>query len=94
MPTWVFYQGRLIDKRYKPASAASHALSDLPAPAVVRFEAFASPVDGRPIRSRREHDRDLDANGCYDPRDTPAAFRKARDVRQQQQRHRITPTEP
>ena len=32
--------------------------------------------------------RDLHASGSYDPRDTPAAFKKAKDVRHQQQRQR------
>ena len=92
MPIYVYYQGRLIDKRYHP-SPSQHAAAELPAPAVHSFEAFASPIDGRLIRSRREHDRDLRETGSYDPRETPATWKKARDVRQQQQRRRAVPTE-
>jgi hypothetical protein len=80
MPTYVFYEGRLIEKRYKPAQPR-HAASDLPAPAVQSFDAYASPVDARTISSHRQRDRDLHASGSYDPRDTPASFRRARDGR-------------
>ena len=87
MPVYVLYQGRLIDKRYRPA-LAGHAASDLPAPAVQSFETYASPVDDAPISSHRQRDRDLHNSGSYDPRDTPASFRKAQNVRYQQRRRR------
>jgi hypothetical protein len=87
--TYVLYQGRLIEKRYLPAPP-QHGRADMPAPAVHSFEAFSSPVDGHLIRSRREHDLDLLSSGSYDPRDTPAEFKRARDVRYKQ-RH---PAEP
>ena len=80
MPVYVFYEGRLIEKRYRPA-APQHAASDLPAPAVQSFDAYASPIDERTISSHRQRDRDLYASGSYDPRDTPAEFRRARDAR-------------
>ena len=92
MPVYVFYDGRLIEKRYKPAPAA-HAASDLPAPAVQSFASYASPIDEAPVTSHRQRDKDLHASGSFDPRDTPAAFKKARDVRHQQRR-RSVPTEP
>ena len=93
MTTYIYYQGRLIDKRYRPAQP-QHSRAELPAPAVHNFEAFRSPVDDRLIRSRREHDQDLMNSGCYDPRDTPLSFKRARDVRYQQQRNRLVATEP
>jgi hypothetical protein len=93
MPIYILYQGRLIDKRYKPASPG-HAISDLPAPAVQSFESYVSPVNDNIISSRRARDRDLHHSGSYDPRDTPASFKKARDVRHQQQRRRPVTTEP
>jgi hypothetical protein len=93
MPIYVFYQGRLIDKKYRPVQP-QHAVSELPAPAVQSFESYASPIDTATISSHRQRDRDLHTSGSYDPRDTPVAFKKARDVRQQQQRSRLTPTEP
>jgi hypothetical protein len=92
MPTYVLYDGRLIDKRYLPASY--RALSDLPAPMTQSFTSYTSPIDGQNISSHRQRERDLHHSGSYDPRDTPAAFRKARDVRYQQQRRRAVTTEP
>ena len=82
MPVYVLYEGRLIDKRYRPARS-THAASDLPAPAVQSFETYASPVDDSTISSHRQRDRDLHASGSYDPRDTPASFRRAKDARRQ-----------
>jgi hypothetical protein len=82
MPTYVLWQGRLIDKRYAPARPG-HAVSDLPAPAVQSFASYDSPIDGRTISSHRQRDKDLHSSGSYDPRDTPAAFRRARDGRRQ-----------
>ena len=83
MPIYVLYQGRLIDKRYHPAAAGAHAASELPAPAVQSFESYASPINDNIISSHRQRERDLHASGSYDPRDTPAAVRKARDARRQ-----------
>jgi hypothetical protein len=91
MPIYVLYNGRLIDKRYLPAKAASHAASSLPAPAVQSFESYASPINDNTISSSRQRERDLYDSGSYDPRDTPASFKKARDVRYQQRRS--VPTE-
>ena len=45
MPTYVLYEGRLIEKRYRPASPG-HAASDLPAPAIQSFQSYESPVNG------------------------------------------------
>jgi hypothetical protein len=92
MPIYVYYQGRLIEKNYRPAQP-QHAASELPAPAVQSFETYASPVDDAVISSSRQRERDLHHSGSYDPRDTPAAFKKARDVRYQQRRRAVT-TEP
>ena len=89
MPIYVLCQGRLIDKRYRPA-AASHAASELPFPAVQSFVAYQSPIDGASISSHRQRERDLVASGSYDPRDTPAAFRKAQHGRRQQLARRAT----
>jgi len=80
MPVFVLYQGRLIEKRYRPAPP-QHAVSELSAPAVHSFETYASPIDDKPISSHRQRDRDLHTSGSYDPRDTPAAFRKAQHGR-------------
>ena len=80
MPVYVLYEGRLIEKRYRPARS-THAASDLPAPAVQSFEAYPSPINDASISSHRQRDKDLHASGSYDPRDTPAEFRKARDGR-------------
>ena len=92
MPVYVFYDGRLIEKRYRPAQAG-HAVSDLPAPAVQSFASYASTIDETPITSHRQRDKDLHSSGSYDPRDTPAIYKKARNVRHQQ-RSRSVPTEP
>jgi hypothetical protein len=93
MPTYVFYDGRLIEKHYRPAQP-QHAASELAAPAVQSFESYASPIDATAVTSHRQRERDLHQSGSYDPRDTPAAFKKARDVRYQQQRRRAVTTEP
>ena len=94
MTIWVFYHGTLIEKRYLPVPS-QHAASELPKPAVQSFEAYPSPINDNVISSHRQRERDLHQSGSYDRRDTPAAFRKARDVRYQQQRRRaVTTTEP
>jgi len=81
MPIYVYYEGRLIEKRYRP-SAPRHAASDLPAPAVQGFQSYESPIEGSgTISSHRQRERDLAQSGSYDPRDTPVEFRKARDGR-------------
>lgn len=92
MPTYVFYAGRLIEKRYRPVPP-QHAASELPAPAVQSFETYASPIDDATISSSRQRERDLHNSGSYDPRDTPVAFKRAQNVRYQQRR-RIVTTEP
>ena len=92
MPIYVLYGGRLIDKRYCPASPAAHAASDLPAPAIQSFESYASPINDNIISSHRQRDKDLHASGSYDPRDTPVEFRKARDGRRKLTRR--APAEP
>ena len=85
MPVYVYYEGRLIEKRYRPA-ISGHAASDLPAPAVQGFESFESPIDGSTISSHRQRDKDLHNSGSYDPRDTPAAFKEARNGRRKSKR--------
>jgi len=85
MPVYVYYEGRLIEKRYRP-SAPQHAASDLPAPAVQSFASYESPVEGGTISSHRQRDRDLHNSGSYDPRDTPVEFRKAQDGRKRSKR--------
>jgi hypothetical protein len=82
MPVYVLYEGRLIEKRYRPAKP-QHAVSDLPAPAVQSFAAYPSPIDDATISSHRQRDRDLHASGSYDPRDTPAVFRRAQHGRRE-----------
>jgi len=73
MPVYVLYGGRLIEKRYRPAPL-QHAASDLPAPA----------INDLPISSSRQREKDLNNSGSYDPRDTPAEFRRAKDGRRKQ----------
>jgi hypothetical protein len=80
MPIYILHGGRLIEKRHRPANSR-RAASDLPAPSVQSFEAYASPIDDATISSHRQRDRDLANSGSYDPRDTPATFRRARDGR-------------
>jgi len=82
MPIYILYEGRLIEKRYRPAKP-QHAVSELPAPAVQSFESYASPIDDATISSHRQRDRDLYQSGSYDPRDTPQAFRKAQNARRE-----------
>lgn len=85
MVTYVFHMGEIIEKTAR-LSAPNKNASDLPAPAVQSFTAFASPIDGQTISSHRQRDRDLDASGSYDPRDTPVAWKKKRDERYEQRR--------
>ena len=92
MAVYVLYGGRLIDKRYRPAPAAAHAASDLPAPAIQSFESYVSPINDNVISSHRQRERDLHASGSYDPRDTPAEFRRAKDGRRKQQRSAPEPS--
>ena len=82
MPVFVMHNGKLIDRRELPPRV-ERAASDLPAPSVHSFTTYASPIDDTSISSHRQRDKDLHKSGSYDPRDTPAAFRKARDARRQ-----------
>lgn len=81
MPTYVMHNGVLVEAHLKPRKTA--ARSSLPAPAVQGFDAYASPIDGAKISSHRQREKDLDRSGSYDPRDTPASFKKARHARRQ-----------
>jgi hypothetical protein len=85
MVAYVLHGGRLIDKRKRPAQPI-RAASDLPAPAVQSFQSYESPVETGTISSHRQRDKDLHNSGSYDPRDTPAEFRKARDARHSRKR--------
>jgi hypothetical protein len=89
MPTYVLYGGRLIEKRYRPARS-THAASDLPAPSVQSFQSYESPIDGASISSHRQRDKDLHTSGSYDPRDTPAAFRRAQNGRRNSRQRAVT----
>jgi hypothetical protein len=80
MQVFVYRDGRLVRKRDLPVRPNPVA-SILPAPAVHSFESYASPIDDATISSHRQRDRDLASSGSYDPRDTPATFRRARDGR-------------
>ena len=84
MPVYVYHMGQIIEKSARPRQI--NAASDLPAPAVQSFETYSSPIDEAPISSHRQRDRDLHTSGSYDPRDTPAAFMKARDGRRKLKR--------
>lgn len=79
MPTYIVHDGKLIEKHLKPRERS--ARSRLPSPAVHGFETYQSPIDGKSISSHRQRDKDLHTSGSYDPRDTPASFRKARHAR-------------
>lgn len=87
MPVFVYdaRTGSLVDRRDLPAKTEP-ARSDLPSPAVHSFAAYASPIDDKPITSHRQRDRDLHASGSYDPRDTPASFKRAKDARRKAHR--------
>lgn len=80
MPTYVWYMGQLIEKSARPAPLRDKT-SDLPAPAVQSFDAYASPIDGATISSHRQRDRDLHNSGSYDKRDTPQSFKDAKNAR-------------
>jgi hypothetical protein len=84
MPTYVYHMGQIIEKSAAPKSIK--ATSDLPAPTVQSFESYSSPIDDRTISSHRQRDKDLQASGSYDPRDTPASFRKAQNARRNAKR--------
>jgi len=92
MPIYVLYQGRIIAKQYKP-SPPQHAMSELPAPHVLSFASYSSPINDNIISSYRQRERDLHNSGSYDPRDTPQSFKKVRDVRYHERRRPVT-TEP
>lgn len=80
MPVYVYHMGQIVERSARPPKI-NHAASDLPAPAVQSFESYPSPINDQTISSHRQRDKDLDKSGSYDPRDAPASFRKARDVR-------------
>ncbi len=80
MPVYVYRNGKLVQRRPLPVKPNPVARI-MPAPAVQSFEAYASPVGDHTISSHRQRDRDLYTSGSYDPRDTPAEFRRARDGR-------------
>ena len=57
-----------------------------------RSRAYESPIDDSTISSHRQRERDLHNSGSYDPRDTPAAFREARDGRRKSKRAQAPPS--
>ena len=81
MPVYVLYRGQMIEKSARPREII--AASDLPAPAVQSFASYASPIDSQTISSHRQRDKDLHNSGSYDPRDTPASFRRAQNGRRE-----------
>jgi hypothetical protein len=83
MVTFVLHEGKIIDKRERPIQLK--AASALPAPAVHSFAAYPSPIDGRPITSSRQRERDLHNSGSYDKRDEPASYKKAKHARREWQ---------
>jgi hypothetical protein len=90
MPVYVYHMGRIVEKSARPIPINT-AASDLAAPAVQSFTTYASPINDATISSHRQRDRDLHASGSYDPRDTPAEFRKAQDGRRKSnQRSAVT----
>jgi len=85
VPVYIYHMGRLIEKSARPREIK--AASDLPAPNVQGFQSYESPIDGSgTISSHRQRERDLNNSGSYDPRDTPAEFRKAKDGRRKLKR--------
>ena len=84
MPVYIYHMGQIIEKSARPVERIS--ASDLPAPAVQSFQSYESPVETGTISSHRQRDKDLHNSGSYDPRDTPADYRKARDARHSRKR--------
>ena len=85
MPIYIYHMGQLIEKSARPREIK--AASDLPAPAIQGFDSYESPIEGSGIiSSHRQRERDLNNSGSYDPRDTPAEFRKAKDGRRKLKR--------
>lgn len=82
MPTFIYHMGQLIEKSARPVEI-NPAASDLPSPAVHSFAAYQSPINDATISSSRQRERDLHRSDSYDPRDTPASFKKAKNARRQ-----------
>ena len=70
MTVYVLRNNELVVKR-KIEAEIPPDFTQFPTPMISRFEAMASPVDGRTISSWRERDRDMQQAGCVDPRDLP-----------------------
>lgn len=68
MTVFVIHDGKLVEK---DSVRRKQQASSFPTPMLSRFEAYASPIDDRPITSWRQRDRDLEASGSYDRRDLP-----------------------
>ncbi len=64
MPTYVIYNGELIDKRDRPEGAVARA--EFPTPAVKGFQEYRSPIDGRLITCPKQRRDDLRAHGCVE----------------------------
>lgn len=72
MTTYVFHDGRMIEKALIPPPQNFAKRSNLSSPRVSRFEEMLSPVTEKTISSWRERDRDMYRADAIDPRDIPA----------------------
>lgn len=70
MTVYVYRDGKLVEK-------------EKTAPEAYRFKEYTSPITGAVITSPRQRERDLNGSNSYDPRDTPAEFRRAKEHRDQ-----------
>jgi hypothetical protein len=77
MTTYVFSDGRMVEKGSVADLSQFAKRANFPTPRVSRFEAMESPVTGKEISSWRERDRDMMAVDAVDRRDIPQkAFEK------------------
>jgi hypothetical protein len=72
MPTFVYRDGRMVDKRTGEPMNAEPVVGAFPCPQAIHdMEPYASPIDGRYIGGRRSRAEDLKRNDCVDARDLP-----------------------
>ena len=63
MPTYIYRDGKLVDKATWVDPPPKR--SAFPTPAIkAPFQPYTSPIDGKPIMNERQRDYDLKANDC------------------------------
>jgi hypothetical protein len=86
MTVYVLVDGKLVEKSLQSGGNGEKISSNFPSPNVHRFETYASPIDGAPISSHRQRERDMNNSNSFDTRDLPKdhEWKRGRDAQQKE----------